>query len=144
MKQHTRTAHRLQTTQYNRVRIAVAAGPDTGLTVEAAGCTLRVGTASDCDIVLHDDTVSRWHCDIELHEAGFRVRDAGSTNGVRVRGLQVLDARATEALELTLGETQLLITPLAETEERERTESDRFQDLIGSSRKMRELFAVLE
>ncbi|HEY2735523.1 MAG TPA: FHA domain-containing protein, partial [Polyangiales bacterium] len=91
MIQHTRTGPTHEKARYERTRVAVTRGPNAGLVVEAAGRTLRIGTADDCDIVLTDDTVSRRHCEIELTETGFRVRDAGSTNGVRSAGLRVYD-----------------------------------------------------
>lgn len=146
MRSHTRTraARRTETARYSKVRIAVSSGPDTGLVVEAAGRTLSVGTADECDIVLHDDTVSRRHCEIELTEKGFRVRDLGSTNGIRMQGMRVFDAACSEPLELSLGESILTITPLSETEDRECTSDEGFQDLIGGSRRMRELFAELQ
>jgi DNA-binding NtrC family response regulator len=112
--------------------------------LEGAGQLVRVGTASDSDLLLTDDTVSRRHCEIELTENGFRVRDAGSTNGVRINNARVYDAAFETAVELLLGETTIAITPLAQTEDRERTNAQRFGDLLGRSRKMRELFAELE
>ncbi|MDD9969560.1 MAG: sigma 54-interacting transcriptional regulator [Myxococcales bacterium] len=144
MVQNTRASRRTETARYSKVRLTVVGGPDTGVTHEAAGRTLIVGTASDCDIVLHDDTVSRRHCEIELVENGFRVRDSDSTNGVRVQGMRVYDLMCSEPLEVVLGETRLSVLPLSETEDRERANEDRFGALIGGSRKMRELFAVLE
>ena len=144
MDQATRAGPRFEKVRYARVRVAVTRGPDAGLSIEAAGRLLRVGTSPDSDLVLSDDTVSRRHCEIELTEVGFRVRDAGSTNGVRVGPLRVYDAAFEGAVELTLGETALAITPLAETEDREQTSSRRFGDLLGASRKMRQLFADLE
>jgi transcriptional regulator with PAS, ATPase and Fis domain len=144
MNQATRAGPRFEKVRYARVRVAVTRGPDAGLSLEAAGRLLRVGTAPDSDLVLLDDTVSRRHCEIELTEVGFRVKDVGSTNGVRAGTLRVYDTAFEGAVELTLGETALAITPLAETEDREQTSSRRFGDLLGASRKMRQLFADLE
>jgi transcriptional regulator with PAS, ATPase and Fis domain len=130
--------------RYERTRVAITKGPDAGRVIAAAGRTLRIGTAPGSDLTLTDDTVSRSHCEIELTESGFRVRDAGSTNGVRVAGVRIFDAAFSAPVELTIGETTLTITPLAETEAREHTTAPRFGDLRGNSRKMRELFAELE
>jgi len=144
MTQFTRSGPPLEKAHYERTRVAVTRGPNAGLVVDAAGRTLCVGTADDCDLVLTDDTVSRRHCEIELSEAGFRVRDLGSTNGVRNAAMRVYDIAGAEACELVLGETTLTITPLKEIEDRERVTAHRFGDLLGASRKMRELFAELE
>jgi two-component system response regulator GlrR len=144
MLQSTRAGPQHETARYERVRVSVTKGPDQGRCVEAAGRTLRIGTAPTSDLVLRDDTVSRVHCEIELSEAGFRVRDPGSTNGVRAFGMRVFEAAFTSQVELVLGETTLTVTPLAVSEARERTMAARYGDLIGQSRKMRELFAELE
>ncbi|MET0342851.1 MAG: sigma 54-interacting transcriptional regulator [Polyangiales bacterium] len=144
MHQPTRAGPTRETVRYARIRLSVVKGPDAGLVYEAAGRLVRVGTSSESDVLLSDDTVSRRHCEVELTELGFRVRDTGSTNGVRVGGARIYDASFEGAAEMLLGETTIAITPLAETEEREQTKAQRFGDLRGGSRKMRELFAELE
>jgi two-component system, NtrC family, response regulator GlrR len=144
MTQFTRSGPHVETARYARTRIAVVRGPDAGLAVEAAGRTVLIGTADECDLKLTDDTVSRRHCEIELTESGFRVRDSGSTNGVRCAGMRMFDMLASGPLELSIGETTLSVTPLGQTEDRERAIDNRFYGLLGGSRKMRELFARLE
>jgi len=139
----TRAQPEVETVRYARVRIAVTRGPDAGLVVERAGTTLTVGTAETASFRLHDETVSREHCEILLHERGFRVRDLRSTNGVRVLGFSVHDVSSSIPLELTLGETRLSITPLPELEARELSSVGRFGRLLGEAPKMRELFALL-
>lgn len=143
MSQSTRTGPPLEKARYERTRVAVIRGPNVGTQIEAAGRTLSIGTASDCDLILTDDTVSRRHLEIELTETGFTVRDLGSTNGVRSSGMRLIEIESNEKLELSLGETTLAVTPLAQTEDRDRATAHRFGDLLGSSRKMRELFAEL-
>jgi len=144
VEQSTRARPHIEQARYARIRVAVTRGPDKGLVLEAAGKTLRIGTAPDCDLLLTDDSVSRRHCEVELTETAFRVRDPGSTNGVRIGGMRVFDVAASSALEIALGETTIAITPLAETEDRPRVDHQRFGDVLGASRKMRELFAELE
>jgi transcriptional regulator with GAF, ATPase, and Fis domain len=139
----TRIRPPTETVRYARVRVAVIKGVDTGKVMESAGTTLHVGTAESADLRLHDDTVSREHCEIELNERGFRIRDNKSTNGVRVHGLRVYDVSSGSPLEVTLGDTVLALTPLGEAETRERTSVGCFGDLLGESTKMRELFAML-
>ena len=144
MTQFTRSGPNTETARYARIRVAVTRGPNVGLAVEGAGRTLLIGTAEECDIKLTDDTVSRRHCEIELTETGFRLRDSGSTNGVRSAGMRLFDMLGTGPLELSIGETTLTVTPLGQTEDRARVMEDRFHGLLGGSRKMRELFARLE
>ncbi len=144
MAQSTRAGPQHETVRYEKTRVSVTKGPDAGRVIEAAGRTLRVGTAVGADLAFKDDTVLRAHCEIELIESGFRVRDMGFTNGVRVHGMRVFDAAFSAPVEICIGETVLSIQPLSETEARERTTQPSFGDLRGNSRKMRELFAELE
>ena len=68
----------------------------------------------------------------------------GSTNGVRAAGVDVFDAVFHGAFTLEMGETALTVTPLSETVDRDQANRDGFGDLLGSSRRMRELYADLE
>jgi transcriptional regulator with PAS, ATPase and Fis domain len=128
---------------YSKVRISVIHGPDAGATRELTSTTLRIGSASDNDLVLSDNSVSRHHCALEPVPAGVRVRDEGSTNGVFIGSMRVFDALVNGPAQLHLGDTRLSIEPLAETVAREQLAHDRFHGLLGCSARMRELFADL-
>jgi transcriptional regulator with PAS, ATPase and Fis domain len=130
--------------RYAKVRLEVARGPNVGAAVDVAGQLVRVGTADDNDLVLSDDMVSRYHCEIEPVESGMRVRDVRSTNGVFADNVRIYDACVPLPARLRLGDTELAMAPLGETLEREQITSDRFGDLLGCAPHMRELFADLE
>jgi transcriptional regulator with PAS, ATPase and Fis domain len=130
--------------RYWKTRVAVTAGADTGASIDIVSEPLRVGTASDNDLVLADATVSRRHCEIVPTDAGLRVKDAGSTNGILLGDVRIYDAVVTAPAKLQLGETELTITALSESIDREQAMSDRFGDLLGRSARMRELFADLQ
>jgi transcriptional regulator with GAF, ATPase, and Fis domain len=144
MSEQTRAGPPLAKVRYTRARLLVTQGPDAGLSIEAAGRLLKVGSAPDNDLVLSDALVSRRHCEIELTEAGFRVRDSGSTNGVRAPCARIYDAAFDKPSELSIGGSKLSITLLSGSEDREQSSALRFGDLLGRSNKMRELFADLE
>src|SRR4051794_39933519 len=129
--------------QHSKFLLSVRHGPDAGLTRELAGSPLRVGSASDNDLVLADDTVSRRHCAIEPLPEGVRVRDEGSTNGVFAGGARIYDALFTRPVELRLGDSVLAIEPSGESIAREQLATDRFHALVGGAPPMRELFADL-
>jgi two-component system, NtrC family, response regulator GlrR len=144
MSDHTRAGPPLEKVRYTRARLVITKGPDSGLTLEAAGRLLKVGSSTDNDLVLSDSLVSRRHCEIELTAAGFRVRDTGSTNGIRTPGTRIFDAAFERTSELTIGASRLSITLLSDGEDREQSRAGSFGDLIGRTGKMRELFADLE
>ena len=52
---------------------------------------VTIGRGSDCDIVLPDRQVSRFHAQIERENGGFLIRDLGSKNGTYVNGQEVRD-----------------------------------------------------
>jgi transcriptional regulator with PAS, ATPase and Fis domain len=142
-KEHTRACESVRLVSYRKLRLTVIAGADTGLTFEAAGASVRIGTSSENDVVLTDQTVSRRHCEVMLTERGIRVVDAGSTNGVMAGNTCVTNATFSGAVELELGETTISLVPLSKTVSREQLDVDRFGNLLGRSHKMRELFAEL-
>ena len=50
---------------------------------------LLVGRRERCDICLNFPNVSSEHCELELVEGYWQVRDLNSTNGVKVNGIKV-------------------------------------------------------
>ncbi|HVJ14178.1 MAG TPA: sigma 54-interacting transcriptional regulator [Polyangiaceae bacterium] len=140
----TRARERAHLVQYPKVRVTVTKGPDAGLSLDLAGGSARIGTSSENDLVLTDETVSRRHCDVTSTERGIRVTDQGSTNGVLNGKAFITDATFSGAVQLELGQTVISVVPLAEMVDREQLDDDRFGDLLGRAPKMRELFADLE
>ena len=130
---------------YSKIRVTVLQGPDAGTTRELASEALRVGSSSDNDLALTDNTVSRRHCAIEplASSGGVRIRDEGSTNGVFIGGLRVFDAVVSGTAQIKVGDTVLGVEPLSEVVSREQAVNDRFCNMLGRSPRMRELFADL-
>jgi len=50
---------------------------------------VRIGSMDDNDIVLRDDTVSRYHCKIVQEDTSYLLVDLGSTNGTFINGTQL-------------------------------------------------------
>ncbi|HEY8153755.1 MAG TPA: FHA domain-containing protein [Myxococcota bacterium] len=69
--------------------IVFASGPLGGTEVPLEKDRVTIGRGVGVDIVLSDASVSNQHAALELAGAGFRIRDLGSTNGVRVNGGRV-------------------------------------------------------
>ena len=64
--------------------IPMGASEDDAIAVE--GPLFRIGRASDCDFRLTDRMVSRYHCELIVHDASIAVRDLRSANGTFVNG----------------------------------------------------------
>jgi pSer/pThr/pTyr-binding forkhead associated (FHA) protein len=68
---------------------------------------MTVGRGDGADVVIEHDSVSHEHAAFELFDGGFRVRDLGSTNGVRVNGAKVSVADLKHGDRVELGSLAL-------------------------------------
>lgn len=64
---------------------------------------LLLGRHPECDIQIDSRKISRRHCCIAQVSDYLVVRDLGSTNGVRINGIRVVEGRLGVGDELTLG-----------------------------------------
>ena len=130
-------------TPLRALRAEVVKGPDRGTVKEHAAEALTIGTAQDNDLVLTDETVSRYHT--ELRTAGDRVEviDHGSTNGTAVGSARINHGSVTSGTVLTLGKTFVKVTDGAPLEV-ELSEASDLHGLRGKSPSMRRLMARIE
>ncbi len=73
-----------------------------------------IGAAADCDIVVDAAQVSGRHAYLARSGQGYAIRDAGSRNGVFVRGERVEEAQVGSAEEIGLGSHQVRIADLVQ------------------------------
>ena len=129
----------------HQVRLAVKRGADKGAEIVATKARVVVGSAPDCDLRLTDPAVSRHHFELRLEGDGYFIRDLNSTNGIRFRGIALLEARLTASTTITIGEGTLIqIAPLRQVEEISLSAQVHFGGLIGRSHAMRAAFAALQ
>jgi predicted component of type VI protein secretion system len=64
---------------------------------------MLLGRHQECDIQLVSRKVSRRHCCIAQVGSQLVVRDLGSTNGIRINGVRVLEGTLKPGDELTIG-----------------------------------------
>src|SRR5262249_61524342 len=64
---------------------------------------LLLGRDPECDIQLESPKISRRHCCIAQVGESLVVRDLGSTNGIRINGVRVLEGYLKGGDELTIG-----------------------------------------
>ncbi len=135
--------HRVSGLPVRTLRVEVIRGPDTGKSFLAPGGSVSIGSAPGNDLVLTDDTVSRYH--LELLRDGDRIliQDHGSTNGVLVQGTLVERARISPGTTVSLGKTQLKIED-GETVTVELSDRESLGRLHGRSPPMRQMIAHLE
>src|SRR3954468_14568987 len=64
---------------------------------------LLLGRHPECDVQIDSRKISRRHCCIAQVSDYLVVRDLGSTNGLRINGVRVLEGRLHGGDELTIG-----------------------------------------
>jgi transcriptional regulator with PAS, ATPase and Fis domain len=125
-------------------RVSVTSGPDRGLERVLESGTTMVGTHSNNDLVLTDDTVSRYHLELQVLRDGLKVKDLGSTNGTFHGDTRVSAITVQGASRLKLGRNTIFdIIPTDQTIALEEFKGDRMGKVVGSSPVMRQLFSLL-
>jgi transcriptional regulator with PAS, ATPase and Fis domain len=122
----------------------VVAGPDQGAHRRLGPGKVRLGTLPSCGVRLNDPTVSRLHCELEVHASGVRVTDLDSTNGTFLDGVKAYDAELLAGGTVTVGTTVLRLEPAGEPVQIELSRADRFGRFLGQNTEIRRLYAILE
>ncbi|MGZ3476356.1 MAG: sigma 54-interacting transcriptional regulator [Polyangiales bacterium] len=147
MEQDRTRAEGIATASPDGALVAVLSGKAKGTTVRIPGepgAVVKNGKAPDNDIVLPDDTVSRYHLTIGRVREGLQVKDLGSTNGVRIGGAKIKEAIVDPGSVIRAGEVELSIRLEIQGVEIPPSQSDRFQLALGTSIAMRRIFGLLE
>jgi DNA-binding NtrC family response regulator len=105
---------------------------------------VHLGAMEDNDLVIDDETVSRNHCKIFREGDQYMIADLGSTNGTFVNRVRIREAYLHENCTVTLGKTDMKFQPVDEKLRIVPSESDRWGEIIGRDRNMREIYAILE
>ena len=74
---------------------------------------LVVGRRDRCDVVLPFDNVSGQHCELELRDGFWHVRDLDSSNGIRVDGQRCMESALPPGtvLKISKHEYEVVYTP---------------------------------
>ena len=71
------------------IRLQGLKGCCEGEAFEFDEATIILGRSSACDLTVDDPSCSRQHAAIELADDGYKIRDLGSTNGIKLNGEKV-------------------------------------------------------
>jgi diguanylate cyclase (GGDEF)-like protein len=95
--------------QRDRASVVVLAGTNVGEMYRLEGVEIIVGRASNANIRLNDDGISRRHARIFLESGRFCIEDLGSANGTLVNGLRTSGKHNLEdGDKIRLGPTTIL------------------------------------
>ncbi|MEZ4335775.1 MAG: sigma 54-interacting transcriptional regulator [Sandaracinaceae bacterium] len=105
---------------------------------------VTLGAMEDNDLVVDDETVSRNHCRIVREGDQYVLVDNGSTNGTFVNRVRIREAYLHANCTITLGKTDIKFQPIDEKLSIVPSDRERYGDIIGRDRSMREIYAILE
>ncbi len=105
---------------------------------------ITLGAMEENDIVLRDDTVSRYHCKIVQEDTGYVLVDLQSTNGTFINKVRIREAYLKPGCTIAVGQQQLKFNARDEQVEIVPSDADRCGDIIGRNPRMREIYAIIE
>lgn len=105
---------------------------------------ITLGSAAGNDLIIKDDTVSRFHARIYIEKNAYMIEDLASTNGTSVNRVRVKDAWLKSECTIALGKTEYKFVAFDDELQVVPSKKDRFGYLVGQDKKMREIFTVLE
>jgi DNA-binding NtrC family response regulator len=103
-----------------------------------------IGSSFDATLRLPDGAVSRRHLELTLDGGVVKAKDLGSTNGSYYEGSRFAVLDLGPGAVVRVGETELQLIAPDKTDPLPPSEATEFGRLIGKSRRMREVFAILE
>ncbi|HJL15356.1 MAG TPA: sigma 54-interacting transcriptional regulator [Sandaracinaceae bacterium LLY-WYZ-13_1] len=122
------------------LRVDVSEGIDAGRSIWGEDEALSVGTAQGNDLVLGDETVSRFHLELRRTDAGIEVVDQGSTNGTQVGAARLGRAVVPPETVLGLGRTRIVVRDGAQIDV-DLHQDEQLGPLVGRSEVMRRVMA---
>ncbi|MBX3275467.1 MAG: sigma 54-interacting transcriptional regulator [Sandaracinaceae bacterium] len=105
---------------------------------------VTLGAMEDNDLVVDDETVSRNHCRIVREGDQYVLVDNGSTNGTFINRVRIREAFLQPNCTITLGKTDIRFQPIDEKLRIVPSDRERYGDIIGRDRSMREIYTILE
>ncbi len=90
-----------------RASIVILRGHAEGMEYPLTGVTTIIGRDKTADIVVKDSLVSRQHAAIVYTDAGFVVKDLGSTNGTILNGKTVGQSPIANRDKVSIGDTTI-------------------------------------
>jgi transcriptional regulator with GAF, ATPase, and Fis domain len=127
-----------------RCKLVVIKGPQRGSEYVISSDVLRVGKATENDLVIPDEAVSRVHFEIVRDAKGYLLRDLKSTNGTFLDGAEIKEAYIRAGSVVGVGGCELKFTPFEERIEILPSEKEQLGDMVGRSAPMREIFGLIE
>jgi len=105
---------------------------------------ITIGAMEDNDIVVNHDTVSRYHCKIVQEKDAYVLVDTESTNGSYINRVRIREAYLRNSASIQVGKVQFTFHFADERMAIVPSKKTALGNLVGNSRKMREIYAIIE
>jgi len=107
---------------------------------------LVLGNGTDADVPIDDPYVSGRHLELKQTPAGVQLRDLGSRNGTKVRGIAIAEALLDSTTALVIGQTQVSVEIRGQFSDGRSPAAarGRFGDVLADSAAMHEVFTLAE
>ena len=135
---------RPQSLRLRRCKLVVREGEEEREVTFDAKSAITVGAMDDNDLVLRDETVSRYHCRIVQEGESYVLVDLDSTNGTFINRVRIREAFLKPNCTISLGKTNIKFLPIDERVRVMPSSRNNYGDMIGQDVKIREIFGVLE
>jgi len=89
--------------------ITIRSGPEAGFSLDITQSEIFIGRSPDCDVSVSDRAVSGRHCAIFNDGGRYRLRDLESTNGTRLNGGPIKEARLKPGDVIAVGSAELVL-----------------------------------
>ncbi|MFH1829806.1 MAG: sigma 54-interacting transcriptional regulator [Pseudomonadota bacterium] len=104
---------------------------------------ITLGHHASCDVAVADPYVSRRHCRLEIKGREVRLIDLASTNGVFVGDTKINQVSMQPHGVFRIGRSVVNYRLVSETESIVPSKSSRLGNMLGASKSMREIFALI-
>ncbi len=105
---------------------------------------ITLGAIDDNDLVLNEETVSRYHGKVVQEEDGYVLVDLGSTNGTFINGVRIREAYLKSGCTVQLGKMEIKFFYADEKVPIVPSQKNSLGKLIGKNVKMREIYGIME
>ena len=105
---------------------------------------ITLGAIDDNDMVLNEETVSRYHGKVVQEEDGYVLVDLGSTNGTFINGVRIREAYLKSGCTMQLGKMEIKFFYADEKLPIVPSQKSALGKLIGNNVKMREIYGIIE
>lgn len=127
-----------------RCQLIVIEGPSKGRKLDLSKPKTTLGKRENNDLIIDDKTVSRTHFEIIQTEDSYLLKDLESTNGTYINDLRVKEAYLSPGDVIQIGNSRIEFVAYDEKVQIEPSNRTEFGPLTGRSRKMRQIFGLLE